>query len=207
MDSNLHAFLWELDDQASYFCIYSCIFALEREISKYYVSSSFSYGQVLDFGSKARDKDFSEYGDPILIPMLHSERLEIISDGCQYKRSEKVELIADWDISKKFLNVCYINNAVENCSVCSKCVRTLLPLEALGKLDDYKQCFNIAAYKKIAFKEKCKLTLGNKNNAFATDNFEFCKLKGLRLPSKLIARLYFLLMRFKRIIRKLFVHK
>lgn len=133
VDSNLHAFLPNLGDQASYFAIYTCVFAMERAISKYYLSSSYSYAEVIKYGYFSRDRDWSEFGDPMALPLMETEECQIVSDGCQYSRAEKTEMIADWAISQKYLNVCCKNDSKENDSTCHKCVRTLLPLEAMGK--------------------------------------------------------------------------
>ena len=100
VNSNLHAFLYQLDDQASYFNLYSIIFSLGKAINRYYLSSSFSYNEVMKYGYKSRGRDFSEYGDPMTLPLYANATTNIVSDGCQYKRSAKTELIADWKISK-----------------------------------------------------------------------------------------------------------
>lgn len=208
VDSNLHAFLWNLDDLASYFALYSCVFALQRRMRRYYISSSFSYGQVMDYGKFARNRDFSEYGDPLVLPLLHSANCELVSDGCQYTRSEKLSHFVDWDISKKYLNVCCKNDAKENCSICHKCVRTIFPLEAMGKLEDYSGVFDIAKYRKIAYKEKCCLVIAGskckKTNAFVIDNYEFSKKLGMKLPSVLMARIKYLPNSIRNIIHRVF---
>ncbi|MCI8428340.1 MAG: hypothetical protein HFJ03_12545 [Lachnospira sp.] len=192
VDSNLHAFLPQLDDQSSYFSIYTCIFAMEKAISRYYISSSFSYGEVMKYGMKARNRDFSEYADPSALPLMHSANLKLVSDGCQYTRSQKTELISDWNISKKYLNVCCINDSEENCCTCIKCVRTLLPLEAMGKIDAYKAVFDLDKWKKISYAQKCRLTINNGRDAFSIDNYKFCKEHGMKLPSLFAARMYFM---------------
>lgn len=206
VDSNLHAFLPNLGDQSSYFNLYTCAFALEKGLSKYYISSSYSYGDVLRIGHRSRNLDFSEYGDPLALPLMRSEKLELIIDGCQYERTEKTERIADWEITKKYLNVCCINDGTENCSVCPKCVRTLLTLEAINKLDEYKNIFKIENYKKISYINKCRIVLvGRKGkDGFSTDIYSFYKKKGKKLPSWIEARLYSLprsaINRIKRIV-------
>lgn len=204
VDSNLHAFLssreLDLGDKVSYFMIYSCIFGLEKGIGKYYISSSFSYEEILNFNQQSHDSDFSEFADSYALPLMHSKNLSLVSDGCQYSRSRKTEIISDWDITKKYLNVCCANTGVENCSVCHKCMRTLLPLEAMGKLDSYSVVFDIEKYQKTAFKTKCNVVIKNGRDAFLTDNYNFCKDKGLKLPSKWFVEIYTF---FPRLIRKM----
>ena len=207
VNSNLHAFLnssmFSLGDRISYFLIYTCIFGLERAIGKYYLSSSLSYNEIITFGDRARNRDFSEYADSYALPLMHSEKLSLVSDGCQYSRSEKTEKISDWSMVKKYLNVCCVNTGYENCSVCNKCTRTLVSLEAMGKLNEYDKVFNIDAYKKIAFKTKCDVVIKNGRDVFLTDNYNFCKSKGMKLPPKLIAEAYTFFPRLKRKIKYL----
>lgn len=190
VDSNLHAFLKGLGDRCSYFMIYSCVFALEKAISRYFIASSLSYQEILKWNNKSKDKDFSEYADPYALPLLRSENLELVSDGCQYTRSQKTELISDWNIAQKYLNVCCKNESAGNCGICHKCLRTIIPLDAMGKLDSFSSVFNIEEYQKNAYKYKCFVALQNGREVFGTDNYQFCKQKGFKIPSKLQARIY-----------------
>ena len=148
VDSNLHAFLYNLDDQVSFFNLYTIIFALDKSIGKYYLSSSFSYEEVLKCGYMSVERDFSEYGNPIALPLLATKNTRIISDGCQYKCSEKTKFISNWGTSKKYLNVCRRNSDnlyvdEKNCSECPKCNRTMVALDALGMLDKYSSKYDI----------------------------------------------------------------
>ena len=188
VDSNLHAFLYDLDDKASYFNLYYIIFAMGKGISKYYLSSSFSYEEVMKYGYRAKNRDFSEYGDPMTLPLLATKNTTIISDGCQYKRSEKTELIADWEVSKEYLNVCCrhsddSNVDEKNCSECIKCNRTLIALDAMGKLDEYSKVFDLNKYKNNKRKILWQLAINYDKDAFSKDNYDFCKEKGMDLPS------------------------
>ncbi len=198
VDCNLDYFL-QLGDRCSYFCLYSCAFALEKVLKKYYISSSLSYAEILQWNKNSRNKDWSEYADPYAIPLMKSLNLELISDGCQYTRTEKTELISDWNIAQKYLYVCSGKKSVVNCCECIKCRRTLLPLEAMGKLDAFSGVFNIEKYKKRSFEYKCWLVVANKREVFATDNYQYCKRHGMKLPSWIVARLYTLpkTMRFR----------
>ena len=148
----------------------------------------------------SHDSDFSEYADSYALPLMHSDKLSLISDGCQYSRSNKTEIISDWDITKKYLNVCCANTGVEDCSTCHKCMRTLLPLEAMGRLSEYSTVFDIEEYKKSAFKNKCNVVVKNGRSVFLTDNYNYCKTKGLKLPPRWIAEIYTF---FPRLIKKI----
>lgn len=204
VDSNLHAFLPHLDDQASYFCIYSCVFALEKVVRKYYISSSYSYTEMINYGTRSRGKDWSEYADAYALPLMCSSNCQIISDGCQFTRCEKMEYIADWNFSKKYLNVCSSNIDSHNCGVCAKCIRTLQEIEALGKLEEYSEVFDIEAYKKISMRQRCKLSVAHKDGGFTGQNYDFYIEKGHKMPSRLYAEFYLIPHRVGKIVRKLF---
>ena len=76
---------------------------------------------------------------PILDPNFGSSEMRIIHDGLSYTRQQKLKLVADWDLALRHIRVCnHYKNYREgklNCGECEKCVRTMLGLLALGKLD------------------------------------------------------------------------
>lgn len=189
VDCNLDSFL-NLGDKCSYFAIYTCVFALEKALAKYYISSSLSYGEILRWNKNSHDSDWSEFADPYALPLMESKNMRLISDGCQYTRSEKTELISDWDIAQKYLYVCSGKKSIVNCCVCTKCKRTLLPLEAMGKLDGFSNVFDIEKYKQHSRQFKFNLVLANGREVFATDNYQYCKRKGMKLPSRISARIH-----------------
>lgn len=194
IDSNLHAFLYDLDDKASYFNIYSIIFALEKAVGKYYLSSTFSYSEVMKYGIKALNRDFSEYGDPMTLPLLYTDNTAIVSDGCQYKRSYKTKMISDWVISKKYLNVCSLhsddlNVNEKNCSKCVKCRRTLLALDAAGKIKDYGEVFDLDVYYSDKKRILWSLASCYGKDAFSTDNYDSCKKAGIKMPPVAVAKI------------------
>ena len=72
---------------------------------------------------------------------LSTDTLDVIHHGSTYRRVEKVEQIAKWELAQKTLWVCQeakFEAETWNCSRCEKCVRTMIPLYALGKLDQFK---------------------------------------------------------------------
>lgn len=195
VDSNLHAFSQQRDVQKwGYLALHSCILSLQKVIKKYYMSSTYSYDEIMRFGKCSHDFDMAEYTDSYLLPLIQTERLELVLDGCQYKRSGKTENISNWDIAKRHLNVC-VNPAghVQNCSCCSKCLRTLIVLESMGKLQDFSGVFDIAVYKKHAFVNKCRNVLLYSKEGFATDNVDYALQHGIKMPSVMYARIYLII--------------
>jgi hypothetical protein len=79
--------------------------------------------------------------NPILDRLLSTDTLDIIHHGSTYLRVEKVRDISDWEIAQRLLRVCE-NHQFEkdtwNCSRCEKCLRTMIPIYALGKMGKFK---------------------------------------------------------------------
>ena len=215
VDSNLHAFSYKLFPYKTgvmgHFANYSCILGLQRAVKKYYVSSTFSYSEIMSFSRLTRDDDFNEFSESFSVPLVRTEKLEFVIDGCQLERSLKTERIADWDIAQKYLMPCmgqshFVDDA-HNCSKCTKCLRTLLVIEAMGRLEDFAGVFDLDTYRENSYRYKCETVLNRKKDAFMEENYNFCKAHGLHLPSESAAKRYFFARkaasRIKRLIRKI----
>ncbi len=74
--------------------------------------------------------------------------------------------------------------------MCSKCMRTMVPLEAMGKLEKFSGVFNLDIYRKYAEEAKRKMVLGYGANAFHTDNVDFARAHHLPMPSRASAILH-----------------
>jgi hypothetical protein len=100
-------------------------------LKRFLVPSSWDYYQL-------KEKALST--DPWIDRLVSTDTLSVIHHGTNYRRVEKVEAIADWDLAQEILWVCQNHIFAEkkwNCSRCEKCVRTMIPLYALGKLDQF----------------------------------------------------------------------
>lgn len=159
VNTNLHYF-WRKEYGATllFLSIYSCVLSLQNAIRRYYVSSGFSYNAIKSNGIKHTDFDLAGFCESFFLPLIQTERTELIIEGCQYRRVDKIAKIVNLEIAKKYLNVCRVySEDSHNCGVCEKCLRTLLPLEILGKLDDFADIFDLESYKKesLNYKAKC----------------------------------------------------
>jgi hypothetical protein len=97
-----------------------------RRLSKVSIASTFSIANIDHFGSH-----------PLIDPNYSSSNLQIRHEGPTYSRLEKVKLIAEWSVALENLRVCTMNPSGRlNCGKCEKCIRTMLELLALGKLDE-----------------------------------------------------------------------
>ncbi len=72
-------------------------------------------------------------------PLFSSSRLEVQHTHADITRRDKVAAIADWQLAQESLFVCFLRQGSNrNCSRCEKCVRTMLDLHLLGKLESFK---------------------------------------------------------------------
>jgi len=154
----------------------SVILLLQKLFNKFYYASAYCYTDCcikFDSGCSA--------SDPITLSLLSTETLDFIPEGSQYTRVEKTEIISDFELAQRYLNVCV--NEGENCSVCFKCMRTILTLEILGKMEQFKKVFNFDKY----YWAKCGYItsiLKDSQNALGNEILELAKSKNFTLPLK-----------------------
>ena len=192
VESNLHAYTGVLGIyKLTYLSNWSCIISLQRKVYKYYVASSLSYEEVIRSHKIYHDKDIDDFCGIYLVPRIQTESLELIYDGAQHRRTEKVALISDWDIAQNNLYVCLTEEATDgNCSQCDKCLRTMFTIDILGKTNLFANVFNWQQYQKLR-KPYILTTLYNYNkSAHASDNIDFAREHQIKLPPVCIAYIY-----------------
>ena len=98
---------------------------LSSTISKIYIPSTYSYGELFPWGSH-----------PLIDPLWSSDCMIFVHDGCEATRMDKARMISTSGIALEHLRVCWENpNSAYNCGSCEKCIRTMISLEAFGALD------------------------------------------------------------------------
>lgn len=191
LDTNLFKYYkpcWEYD--AGIFCRIVAVLALQRSLKRYYISNAISYDELVKTNMAAYYNDLAESTDPIIMPLLSPNGLDIVCDGAQYSRSEKIARIVDWPLTQKYLNVCvnttdsYIE--AKNCSSCSKCMRTMMALESIDALSEFAGVFNLKKYRHRAFLYKCEQIV-HYHMVYARDNVDFARAHGKRLVPKFVA--------------------
>jgi len=100
---------------------------LAARFSKVYIPATQTYAHLSPIGSH-----------PLLDPLWGSEDVELVHDGCESSRIEKVALLASQPAAQAHLRVCLVNwDGSYNCGRCEKCLRTMVAMEALGVLDRF----------------------------------------------------------------------
>ena len=127
----------------------------------------------------------SQHYEALICQCLSTESLSfILSD--YVTRAEKTAIIADDKLAQKYLDVCFCFNS---CGKCTKCIRTLVTLDILGKTDLYSGIFDIDYFKKHreeAYFQILKTKDGDEkedNAVFAKDLYRMAKEKGI-IPKK-----------------------
>jgi hypothetical protein len=115
----------------------SCVYALAKLFSIFYWSSSL---QLTYF--KFYEKSMAWY-DFFNVYAISSNNIQFHLPGFEVNRLQKVAYIADNPLVQKSLSVC----AGLNCNHCNKCIRTMMELYALGKLDAFSAVFDIQDFK------------------------------------------------------------
>jgi hypothetical protein len=116
----------------------SCVYALAKLFSIFYWSSTVQLNRF-----KFHEKDTGWY-DLFNVYAISNNNLQFHLTGIEVNRLQKVAYIADNQLVQKSLSVC----AGLNCNHCSKCIRTMMELYALGKLDAFSAVFDIPDFKK-----------------------------------------------------------
>jgi len=99
---------------------------LAPQFGTFYLPSSYPYADLYPWGSH-----------PELDPHWSSDGVEIVHDGCDVTRCEKVARVAQCDEALKVLRVCWTEfkkGASYNCGKCEKCLRTMMDLRIVGAL-------------------------------------------------------------------------
>lgn len=192
MNTNMFDFYlpyWEYD--AGIICRISSILAFQKILKRYYISNTVTYKELAEMNLFNHHVDMAEMSDPIIMPLLSPDGLDILCDGAQHTRTEKTLNIIDLPLAQKYLNVCVNSSddhvAATNCSVCSKCQRTLMALESSDALEKFKDVFNLRLWHKYSFRYKCEQIVKYKSDTFAKDNVDFARKRCKHLPNKFVA--------------------
>ena len=112
-------------------------------------------------------------------PLWSTESLEVVHDGSEATRLQKVQQIAQSDIALTHLRVCYENRRGKyNCGRCGKCVRTMVNLEVAGAL---ARCQTFR--QPLRLRDVARLVLQKENDrAFMRENYEALSASGANVP-------------------------
>lgn len=138
VDTNLSEFL-RLDYVGSHtYRTLSVVLALQKLFSAYFFASGYPY-QKFGLSSKGPAQF-----DLLNVQCLTTENVVFYLSGAERTRQEKLDFIADHEITYRHLNVCVTDGP--NCSRCTKCRRTMMGLYLHGKLELYRPVFDVDSF-------------------------------------------------------------
>jgi len=121
--------------------------AMQKRVKLYLPSGCIGYSEM----ELNHVDDTTERSEPILAPLLSTERFMCQPGAAGLTRFEKLKYIFETD-PKSRLNVCVMkaskrNDDFLNCGRCWKCIHTIYDIEAIGKLTEIGTIFDLNEYK------------------------------------------------------------
>jgi hypothetical protein len=130
--------------------------ALLLGFSRAYVSSAHSYSVLIPGGSH-----------PLTDPLWSTEGVEVIHEGAEARRVDKVIKIAENPSALSNLIVC-ADDVTRNCGKCEKCLRTMIPLRLLGvSTPAFPPLPPLSEIKKIRIRNEIEMVFFKENYDFA----------------------------------------
>lgn len=123
-------------------------------------------------------RDLYPWGShPMLDHLWSGDRHELIHDGAEATRFQKIERISDDPVVLEHLRVCWMTNSEINCSRCEKCLRTMTSLEIVGVLSEaqtFTGPLDVDAMRAVELKNDSDLSfaLENRDAALAAGRSE-----------------------------------
>lgn len=125
IETNARALLDDYCDWGAHGCgpaLAAVALALSPVIQRAYVAASYPYGSHAPAGST-----------PLLDPRWSSDQVEIVHDGAEANRWQKLESLVASGPALEWLRVCNRNvGSLYNCCRCRKCMETMVYLDAAG---------------------------------------------------------------------------
>ena len=120
----------------------ACALALERLFSVYIISSSGNADRLEEISLFSPTQHYEN----LICASCGTEKLRyMISDHAM--RVDKLRAIADDADLPDFVSVCFhLDENGLNCGECYGCMKTIIPLDILGKLDQFETSFDTAKY-------------------------------------------------------------
>lgn len=132
----------------------SVVLSLGKLFQTYYFASSYP---ICDFTiDEKRINDGANF-DLFSLKCFSTENLFIYSSGSETSRFEKTVYISNFPIVQKYLQACAIEQkkggakkklSTFNCGECKKCMRTIVTLYSINKVEDFKNTFDLTLFNK-----------------------------------------------------------
>lgn len=171
----------------------SVVLSMQKLFGKYYFASTFPLWEF------RYDSVVMEYYETLLLPLLSTESTELIVANPEMTRVAKEQNILEYPLTQKYLYVCWkeiranenpdsiyaeIKDNYRNCTRCDKCLRTLLAIDVMGHLEEYKSIFDIEYYKKVKDTYIAKVIAGRDINPFYGELYSLLREHNYKISKK-----------------------
>lgn len=188
VETNLHEFCDKYQNWVFYHCsaLASVALLLSNQIHKIFVAAAYDHPEFRGWGISDLDSLWS------------TEKLQLVPDGFEANRLEKILQISTNHSCQNHLKVCIDRTSGKyNCCKCEKCIRTMISLYCSGNLSNFKtfetdSLFNLVRSIKIENNNAYLFALENYNSLpageikntlkIAIDNFLNEQNKGTAIP-------------------------
>lgn len=176
------------------FVVSTCAFplVLQKLFKAYTYASSYP---IDNFSLNPEDVSHVEYA---LVPLLSTESTGLHNGRPTYNRVDKTRILSTSPVAQRYLNVCWASQLHNmygtkvylqdkkklNCGICDKCIRTLMTLEVLGKLDEFESVFDIDAYKAYRTKYLVKILAEKNTDIFMSEIYAEMRNRNFKIPLK-----------------------
>lgn len=179
VNSNLSELLLMRHETTHTFRSLSCALLLQKLFKTYYYSSGISFNET------CINEEDTAYYDILNMQCLSTENITFYSTGLETNRMGKVKFVSEYEPSYEVLNVCL--GEFENCGKCEKCLRTMIQLDSIGKLEAYEKVFDIDEFKKNRFNNyifmlRMMKDKKDRHSEFYLSAYEEYKKRGVRIP-------------------------
>lgn len=197
VDSNVCEFYPIFDFNATHtFRNMSVVLALQKLFKRYLYASAYPNRSI------RIDKADLAHFESMLLPHISTESTELISADSELSRTEKIKYITSDSKAQKMLYVCRREQAKNdgeedflcaeneeenvNCGRCDKCLRTILALDVIGELNQFRPLFDLSYWYNGG--GKClyiaKVLRGRKRDLLLSDLFQYMQAYKYRIPFK-----------------------
>lgn len=130
----------------------------------------------------------SAYYELLPLSCFETDCTVFYSTGGQTPRIKKLEELAEFSWARRYLHPCIYAHRGINCGKCGKCIRTIGALYAIGKLESFKEVFDIKEFyqnkNEYLFDILCKGNSQHYGEVLAA-----MKQRGIEMPPEVL-RLY-----------------
>jgi len=176
----------------------SAVLSMQKYFKIYYFAST------VDINATKIDHTDPSYYDLLTLNLFSTKATRFIQGDIAYSRLKKTDIISNIEISYNNLNVCWRD--AYNCGRCNKCIRTLVTLDFLNKLENYKNVFDINQYYKNRERNIAHVFINRKNDIFYKEIYWFYKKNKINI--KKIKRFkyykFYLYFKIKKTLKKIF---